>query len=292
MRQELALRAGRLSEAEREQALRILQQWAHLTTDPQPPGESRAQRVAWLRAAARGRWDLRCGQERERIPASADILPADIASRAAALAGDWGMVGSRPVRGDFDAVIVLGGQLTSNLNRSAAAAQMLRSGAVRCPLVIGLACHRPLSDAERASAGVPIATESGAMELGLARAFGAGAWCEVAPGLREQVLPDGLRLLLADMPVRDARPTTGESFEWLLASGQLAGAGSLLSVTTSLYWIQNHCNLLIRLPPGATLATCGTTVDAAGSPVFRAQHFLQEIKAAVDVLADLLVWAQ
>ena len=72
-----------------------------------------------------------------------------------------------------------------------------------------------------------------------------------------------------------------------------AGSG-LLCVTTPLFWMQNHVNLLTRLPStGTVLVTAGGTADVAAiaQPRPRGQHVLQEIKAAIDALPDLLAWA-
>ena len=70
----------------------------------------------------------------------------------------------------------------------------------------------------------------------------------------------------------------------------LPRTGRILSLTTPLYWIQNHANLLTLLPQGS-LTTAGGTADVAGPARYRSQHYLQEIKSAVDVLEDLHAWA-
>lgn len=298
MHEHLAALGPGLPSPERVQAQRILNQWAATLRagDPAPPGAPPAERITWLRSVARGRWDVRCGRERDRIPVSCDVLPPDLADLVRDLADRWGMAGPMAAHGAFDAAVILGGQLISNRNRSAFAAQLLRTGSVRYPLAVGLACRRRLSRSEQSAAPSLLATEADAMEYGMEQAFGVSAddWCTMEPGLRGQRRSDGLQLLATHIPLEGTRrPDTGGSFDWLIATGALRHADRLLCVTTPIFWIQNHSNLLIRLPgPHPQLITAGGTADVAGAPVFRSQHYLQEIKAAVDVLTGLLAWAQ
>jgi hypothetical protein len=289
----------RLGANEREQMERPLQRWASWDGgEGAPPQCSRTAWLAWLRGFA-GRWDLRCGRERDRIPTSIDVLPPRVAGLVDALAEEWGMHGPREVAGAFGAAVVLGGFLASNLNRAAAAAQLLRDGAVSFPLAIGLASQRPLPTAEHRQAvalGATDGTESDTMAFAMARAFGVdpSRWLP-RQGYRELVGEDGLRLLVTEVTLlsNGSRPKTGGSFAWLLKSGLLDIGSGVLSVTTPLYWIQNHVNLLTQLPQtGVSLVTAGGTAENAGAPqpVYRSQHYLQEIKAAIDVLPELLVW--
>lgn len=294
-------RRGQLSTDEQVQVDRILRRWASVEDGRAgPPPRSRRARLTWLQDFARNRWDLRCGQERDRIPTSVELLPPAVADRVDELAQAWGMRGSLPASGAFGAAVILGGFLPSNLHRAAAAAHLRGDGAVSYPVVIGLACLRPLAAAELRLAGalgIAGSTESDTMAYGMAAAFGAaGSQWRARNGIREQVGDGGLRLLVTEVPLRPdgSRPNTGESFAWLLSTGLLEVAAGVLCVTTPLYWIQNHVNLLTRLPPtGAVLVTAGAPPEAAGppQPVYRSQHYLQEIKAAIDALPDLLNWA-
>lgn len=283
-----------------EQVAGILAGWGGLAdADPVPPTSARGVRLAWLRGVARDRWDLRCGRERDRIPTSADLLPAPVAELVMGLAQEWGMVGPLPASGGFGGAVVLGGFFSSTLNRAAAAAA-LRRATVSFPLVVGLASQRPLPAAERrqaAALGSGAGTEADAMAFGLARAFGVDPDDWRGSGeVREQIRGDGLRLVVTAVPLHadGSRPNTGESFAWLLRRHRLDVSHGVLSVTTPIYWIQNHSNLLTRLPQqGTRLVTAGGNAAPIGAlqPVYRSQHYLQEIKAAIDALPALLAWA-
>ena len=295
-----------LSTAERDQTRRILQRWDALADADADglasggPGGDQMQQVQRLRAFVRDRWDLRCGRERDRIPTSVELLPEPVAGLVRGLAQDWGMVGPLPAAGSFGAAVLLGGTLPSTLNRAAAAAAMLAAGEASFPLVVGLASQRPLTGAERRQAlvlGADGGTEADIMAFGLAGGFvvDRGGW-RGDDAMQEQVRDDGLRLAVTRVPLRPdgSRPNTGESFDWLVRTHLLDVGAGLLCVTTPLYWIQNHVNLLTRLPAqGTVLVTAGGTADVAGvaQPRYLGQHYLQEIKAAIDTLPDLLAWA-
>jgi hypothetical protein len=65
----------------------------------------------------------------------------------------------------------------------------------------------------------------------------------------------------------------------------------VLSVTNSVYWIVGQLSLMARMPAGATLTTVGADpargLAGLGQP-FRSQHYLQEIKAVIDLLARVM----
>lgn len=300
MRRHAVSLQDRLGADEREQMERLLERWASWHhAEGAPPQQARTVRLAWLRDFAR-RWDLRCGRERDRIPTSVDVLPPRVAGLVDGLAEAWGMRAPREAAGAFGAAVVLGGFLASNLNRAAAAAQLRGDGAVSFPLAIGLASQRQLPAAEHRRAvalGATDGTESDTMAFAMARAFGVDPtrW-RARQGYRELVGDDGLQLLVTEVPLHSdgSRPKTGDSFAWLLRTGLLDIGSGVLCVTTPLYWIQNHVNLLTQLPPTeVSLVTAGGTAEIAGAlqPVYRSQHYLQEIKAAIDVLPELLEWA-
>jgi hypothetical protein len=57
------------------------------------------------------------------------------------------------------------------------------------------------------------------------------------------------------------------------------------------YWIAGHISLLTRVPPGATLTTVGADPARALpglAQAFRSQHYLKEIKTAIDVTAQAM----
>ncbi len=301
-----ALRSSRrlLTPQEQEQVDHVLAHRSRTAAVADPDGAataSREDRVAALRRFAARNWDFRCGRERDRIPTSAEVLPHDVAGLVTALADDWLMRTGHRAVGCFDAAVVLGGLLQSNVHRAAAASRILTAEAVVCPAVIGLAARRPLSPQERAASirlRMPAETEAESLAQAIARAFDVDptAWRLTSPGILEQRAGDGRRLAVAMVPLHagGARPTTGDAFDWLLSAGEIEVGDRLMSVTTAIYWIQNHCNLLTRLPAeGARLVTASDPHPAPWlpAPVYRSQHYLQEIKAAIDVLPDLLAWA-
>jgi hypothetical protein len=304
MRRDFGAARDALGGAERDQVQRILSRWAGLgAAGADAPGGSdggRQEQLQRLRLFARDRWDMRCGRERDRIPTSIELLADPVVGLVRGLARDWGMVGPLRASGSYGAAVALGGILPSSLNRSASAAAMLAIGDVSFPLVVGLASQRPLTGSERrqaAALGAMGGTEAHTMAYGLASAFGVdpGGW-HSGHGLWEQTRDDGLRLAVTHVPLRPdgSRPNTGESFDWLLRTGLLDVGAGLLCVTTPLYWIQNHINLLTRLPlTGTVLVTAGGTADGAAvaQPRYLGQHLLQEIKSAIDALPELLAWA-
>ena len=75
-------------------------------------------------------------------------------------------------------------------------------------------------------------------------------------------------------------------------TGLLAG-GRVLQVTTSIYWIANQIDARITLPDDVEVHTAGYRQSITPFPqqTFTPQHYLQEIKAAVDALPRLLAWA-
>ncbi len=297
---------------EETQADRILAAWTStsgqpVTTRPRVSDPSLA--VDWLTSYAAGRWDFRCGQERDFIPTSRELLPDSTATAVYTLADSWDMRTPRMANGDFDAVIVLGGLVRANLNRPQSAAALLSSGRITTPLVVGLAGDRDASPQEAALArqlGAPDDTELAALTFGMGSAFGVAPdqWIPVADGSGGNGLravgPDGLELLVVSAPVvaPGKRAGAAAAFEWFArSSGLVTDASRILSITTPIYWIQNHIDLLERLAKvgsAAQLVTAGGGIDVVPDPLrqtYLSQHYLQEIKSAIDALPRLIDWS-
>ncbi len=300
------------SGTEKTQTDRILAAWRSTNDQlvaPRPRAADPSVAVDWLKAYAAGRWDFRCGQERDFIPTSRELLPGSPATAIYSLADSWGMRTPRMAGGAFDAVIVLGGLVRANLNRPESAASLLSSGRISTQLVVGLAGDRDASPQEAALArelGAPDDTEMAALTFGMGSAFGIAPdkWMPVSDGGAgtgvSAIRPDGLELLVVSAPVvaPGKRAGAAAAFEWFArSSGRVADASRILSITTPIYWIQNHIDLLERLAKvgsGARLVTAGGGVDVVPVELrqtYLSQHYLQEIKSAIDALPRLMAWA-
>lgn len=280
---------------------RILASWT-LLGDAAPRFASGviAERMAALSAFAKTRWDFRVGKERDYIPTSQELLGKDMAEAVYALAHDLGMFRPEPARGEFDHVIVLGGLIRADYNRPRAAAEMISSGSVNTGSVVGLGAPRAMSPGEielARSIGCNADTEQAALENGLegAFAFAPEDWQSTdLLTMREVRLSDGLVVRSAGAPMNPdgTRANTGGAFGWFVEESGLVEAGqSILSISTPIYWIAGQVGLMTKMPEGATLTTVGAD-PAKALPglcqTYLSQHYLQEIKTAVDVLAKAM----
>ena len=283
------------------QAGRTLASWTLLgDAAPGVSGGTTAERMRGLSAFAKTRWDFRVGKERDYIPTSQELLSKDMADAVYALAHDIGMFRPEPAEGDFDHVIVLGGLIRADYNRPRAAAEMIASGSVNTGSVVGLGAPRAMSPGEielARSIGCEADTEQAALENGLEAAFGFPADAlepTGVPNLREVHLVDGLIVRSAGAPMNPdgSRANTGGAFGWFVEESGLVQSGqSILSITTPIYWIAGQVGLMVKMPEGATLTTVGAD-PAKALPrlgqTYLSQHYLQEIKTAVDVLGRAL----
>lgn len=302
---DLARIRTRLTGDEADHADRVLAGWRQ--APPAPPLDRDGdleQLVAWMRGLAEHRWDFRHGRERDYIPTSGELLSPDLADGVYALADVWGMRAPTQPEGRFDHILVLGGLIRANVNRPCTAAELLAAGQVSAPSVIGLAGERAFSPIESALAdglGCPERSEQGSLRWGLARAFGTSdsTWTTTdSPALDELTdVPSGVRVRCGAAPAHDGtRVHTGSAFSWLVSRGaSLVQPGSrLLSVTTAIYWIDGHIRLLTQMPEDSHLVTTGTpasNTDPLLQQTYRSQHYLQEVKAALDALPRLMDWA-
>lgn len=289
---------GQLQWHERAHATAIADAWrARLTAPPVTaaaglPGLAERAKV----------WDFRLGQERDAIPVSADILPPDVVTVVNSMAADWGMFGQDPVSGTFDVVVAIGGLVRANIARPATAAALLADEVIGADYVVGLGGQRDTSPAERELAqamGVPADSEPAALRYGLEQAFGlaADSW-EPVDGQPELWISCDARIpvVFGVAPVNPdtgRRATTGDIFQWLLRVFHLPTSSAILQITTSIYWIANQIALRTSAPRSMMVATTGQRDNLHNGPpqVFRAQHYLQEIKAVLDYLPKLDHWA-
>ena len=281
---------------EAEHVDRVLKSWSQLEVPPAQ--DPLADAVSGARA-----WDVRCGRERDSIPRSVDLYPPHIGALVFSLAEDWGMTRPPEVRGSFDAVVPIGGLVRANLTRPATAAALLADGTLTAPLVIGLTGDRTTSPQETQLARelrAPDTTEQDAMRAGLERSFGltSNAWeaREGGPGDLHSNTSGSVPVLLGVAPrdpVTGRRVNTGQAFAWLLALHVLPAAAAVVQVTTSIYWIANQIDLRTAAPSTMSVTTTGALdrVQAGPAQVFRSQHYLQELKSAVDALPRLQKWA-
>lgn len=291
---------------EAEQRQVVLSAWSRVATPLHPADDENMtqSRLDRLRSLASEYWDFRQGAERDAIPTSTELLDPPTADAVYRLARAWGMLGASAVTGHFDHVIVLAGLIRANVNRPRAAAELLASRAVTTESVVGLAAVRAMSEGEVHLArqiGCDASSESEALAFGFEDAFGIdhGAWQTTSRDfVRSGRSSQGPALTLATAPLNPdgTRANTGGAFGWFISDdSHLVHPGtSLLSITTPIYWIASHTSLLTKLPADVSLSTTGADpADAAIAlrQTFRSQHYLQEIKSALDAMADLERWA-
>jgi hypothetical protein len=279
-----------------EQRQRVVSSWAALSTDvPGIPPADQAQAVA-LAAKA---WDFRLGKERDFIPTSAELLPPEAAALVYGLAAEWGMNTPVTPNGHYDVVMPIGGLVRANLARPTAAAAWLKSGLVTTDLVVGLAADRAFLDKEEALAkqlGVPYKNEPDSLRYGLEKAFDLdpSAWADDQPGVAVNSTGPVLTRFATAPLIGDRRANTAEAAEWYRGHGLLPATGSLLVVATPIYWIASHIAFRTTVDPALRVTTTGSGEEHAPSPrqIFRSQHYLQEIKASMDMLPRIEKWAR
>lgn len=293
-----------LEPAERAQAELVLSGWKHADPLPPRPGkDDTAAQVAWIVELARQRFDFRWGRERSYIPTSRELLRPELAGLVYELADRLGMREPHQAHGEYDLVVVLGGLIRANVNRSALAASLLSGGSVRAPQVTGLAGVRELGPGELDLArglGCPFSTEQDSLAWGLQQAFGTkgSAWSAASPGIISLSETTGPLVTCgtAPTPGTKGRADTQSAFQWLLDAvpGITTSASRVLCVTSAIYWIDGHIRLLTQLPTGCELVTTGTAGGNENpllAQTYLSQQYLQEIKSAINALPGLLSWA-
>ena len=296
--------AAELPPQDQQQAVLILEGWQSADALPGMPEDADlGARVLWLREFARQRFDFRWGKERSFIPTTQELLEPAVAELVYGIADDWGMSSPNEAAGDYDLVVVLGGLIRANVNRSALAAQLLGDALVKAPKVAALAGSRQLGPGEIELArqiGCPVDTEEESLAWGMARAFGtsASSWTSSSPGI-DALSDTGDRVVMcgtAPTPGTGGRADTQTAFQWLLGAvpGITTSTSRVLCVTSAIYWIDGHIRLLTQLPVGCELVTTGTAgvnADPLLAQTYLSQQYLQEVKSAINALPGLLAWA-
>lgn|GEM_PF-6196312 len=245
----------------------------------------------------RGYWDFRLGAERDSIPRHASLLPKDLETLVLSLASDWNMQRSEEPKGHFDVVIPIGGLVRANIGRPKSVAKWLRDG-LSSSHVVSLASDRASTLREQELAlkiNVPERTEQDALKYGTERAFNIhpGSWRTVDDNMLEAGTQD-LRVTFAIAPPNSdgKRASTEEALLWLIERLQLPSPCRVLIVSTSIYWVANQISARVALPSDIEVETVGYEEEMAPGPPqqFFPQHYLQELKAAVDAFGRLEVW--
>lgn len=215
-------------------------------------------------------------------------------------------------------VAVLSGTARANVNRAHLAAEVVGKGGHRPRAVVGLTAHRELGDPERKSCTElrlqPTDTEWTTLRDALVAAFELDDDALVEEsgsdvGSRAQRFGRWATLRWTSGPVpvelfvvpastaHDKRPrpaATADQLRWWAATpGGPGPADAVLLVTTQIYVPYQQlaaARVLRTAAPGCRLLTVG--VDAASAVVptraFTAQDYLQEVRSALLVAAELL----
>jgi hypothetical protein len=287
--------------SDKDQLRRIVDNWRRLkpATSLQP---QRAHTLQELVGAVKT-WDMRLGHERDSIPSFGTIFSERTSEQVDALASELGLKSADAIAGDFEIVAPIGGMLRANLARPATAAALIAEGNVRTERVIGLAGRRPMTVAElnlAATLEIPTRTEEDTLRLGLERAFqlDPSGWARVSGAgfLERHQASAGPDVFLSVAPVDDKgrRATTEQVVKAIVASRQLPQNASILQITTSIYRIANHIAFRTEVPRSMQVTTIGYREDLQPGPrqQFFPQHYLQELKAAIEQLPRLQEWTE
>jgi len=175
---------------------------------------------------------------------------------------------------------------------------------VQAASVVGLASARAMSSIELKLAGLlgcDEVSEEGSLRWGMRKAFGSdeSQWRVDDEGLEwlEPPTSPEVRLVTAPRDAEGRRAQTGTALDRLFENRSIVTpSSSILFVTTEIYWIDGHIRLLTRMPEGSRLATAGSARNFSYEgdqliQTYRSQHYLQEVRSALDALPALLAWA-
>ena len=260
-----------------------------------------------LEAFSAEHWDFRGGRERN-LAAAAD-LSAEQERSTIELAPGLGMAPSRPLRQDYDAIVMTGGMVRAGIVKPRFARELLDAG-VRARSIVFLGAFRAFAGDEHALAralGVRGEGEFDAMDEGMRRAFGVNdapvfegddAHRPEASWRRHSWPAVGKRPALEVLAAASSDPARGRANTvdtyrfW--AERQQAQAVSVLVVTTPIYVPYQAAGAIEVLG-----MECGFSVEAVGvsstasdlgalSQPFLAQHHLQELRSGIRGMASLL----
>jgi hypothetical protein len=261
-------------------------------------------RLRWLDGFAEANWDFRRGRERDSIRQFG--LTSAQTDTVFAHAAELGLSGREvPSRARYDTVVMTGGMVRAGIVKPRFVAELLDTG-LRCDNIVFLGGFRPFSreEAELATAlGVQADDEFGAMLAGLELTFGPLG----APELVEQPgdLPysswrqlswqrDGLpRLSVLAAPSSDPahrRADSADTYRFWAGARRTNGERSVLQVTTPIYvpYQSAVAVSILGFDHGLAVETVGVSAGASDlkqfTQPFRAEHYLQELRAAVGAM--------
>lgn len=272
--------------------------------------------LARLDDFAAARWDFRQGRERNLVTAPQLTPATERVIRAAAKALGLELLGSpgKPAPGEpvprYDEILILGGLVRACLARPLHAAKLLRDGALTTGSVTALGGFRPIRGDEiglvEEVAGVDVADEFHAMDLGVRRAF------ELSAPLRErgedsELVGGAWRVheyeAAGGLPVRvvaapssepsERRANTPDTYAWFATElAHLSAGRRILVVTTDIYVPYQHAAAIrmLALPYGVTVETVGMQpgrLDPRLRQPFEPHNYLQEIRATIGALRAL-----
>ncbi len=271
-----------------------------------PTGDG-ADRLAWLDGFAGVHWDFRRGRERDSIGQSGltSAQTDTVLEEAPAL----GLTGREtPSQGRYDTIIMTGGMVRACIVKPRFAAKLLASG-LRCDNILFLGGFRPFSRDETdlaAALGVRADDEFGAMVAGLELAFGPLGVPELVEGSggtpfsswrhlswQRNGLP---RLAVLAAPSSDPvhrRADSADTYRFWAGERMMPAERSVLQVTTPIYvpYQSAVAVSILGLDHGVAVETVGVSAEANDlaefTQQFRAEHFLQELRAAVGAMLSL-----
>ena len=271
------------------------------------PDRSGDDPLRWLDDFAATHWDFRQGRERDSI--SQMRLTSAQTDAVFAQGFELGLSGREtPTKRRYDTVLMTGGMVRAGIVKPRFVAELL-GGGLECAQVLFLGGFRLFSSEEEALArtlGVPAFDEFGAMVYGLEQAFGplgepedAGALGETLHASWRQLtwrrgsLP---RLSVLATPSSDPvnrRANSADTYRFWAGERRAVAEQSVLQVTTPIYvpYQSAVAVSILGLDYGLAVETVGTSVTAGDlgteSQPFRAQHHLQELRAAIGAMLAL-----
>ena len=271
------------------------------------PTGSAAHRLLWLEGFAAAQWDFRRGRERDSIGASA-LTPMQIdtvhgQSPALGLAAL-----ERPSRRRYDTVIMTGGMVRAGIVKPRFVAELLESG-LECDHILFLGGFRLFSPEEGVLAqalGIAATDEFGGMLAGLDQAFAPLGEPEIVGGVGATPQsswrhltwhPQGRpRLSVLAAPSSDPdnrRANSADTYRFWAGERRRPAECSVLQVTSPIYVPYQSAVAvgILGLDYGLSVETVGASVSAtdlgAHTQPFRAEHHLQEMRAAVGAMLAL-----
>ncbi|MES2092245.1 MAG: hypothetical protein V4531_00305 [Actinomycetota bacterium] len=312
---DLELPSWRAAPEDGQRTLEVIDAWAGSTSLASivssfggvVPTGGNADRLAWLDGFAGAHWDFRRGRERESIGQSG--LTSAQTEAVFAGAPVLGLSGREsPSQGRYDTIIMTGGMVRACIVKPRFAAELLEAG-LKCDNILFLGGFRTFSREEAglaAALGMRAEDEFEAMVAGLELAFGPLGTPELVEGsgsmpflswrhLSWQL--NGLpRLGVLAAPSSDPvhrRADSADTYRFWAGQRMTHAERSVLQVTTPIYvpYQSAVAISILGLDHGAAVETVGVRAEANDlaefTQQFRAEHCLQELRAAVGAMLSL-----